>query len=42
MRIAKRAYSNFSICECGYPALRESVPLGKVYEVDEDSIVGGF
>jgi hypothetical protein len=42
MTIGTRIYQNYSICECGYPALNESVPLGKVYDVDESTVSGGY
>lgn len=29
------------ICECGYPVLEESVPLGKMYLVDPNTIGPG-
>ena len=28
------------ICECGYPVLEETVPLGKMYLVDPNTIRG--
>jgi hypothetical protein len=34
-------YVNLSSCECGYPALHEEVPLGKIYRVFPDSIAHG-
>lgn len=42
MNAGTRIYKNYSICDCGFPALNESVPLGKSYEVDEESVKGGF
>lgn len=42
MKIGMRVYSNYSICECGYPALKECIPLGKVYDVDEAMVRGGY
>ena len=34
-------YVKRSVCECGYPALDESVPLGKLYLVDPATIQPG-
>ena len=34
-------YVKRSVCDCGYPALHEDVPLGKLYLVDPATIRGG-
>jgi len=36
-----RTYQRYSICECGFPILNDGIPLGRVYEVDEESVRGG-
>lgn len=40
-RKVKAKYVKRSICECGFPIMRESVPLGKLYLVYPDSVTGG-
>jgi hypothetical protein len=39
---ARIKLANLSICPCGYPMLDDSITLGSEYEVDLDSIRGGF
>lgn len=34
-------YVKRSVCDCGYPALHEDVPLGKLYLVDPNTIREG-
>lgn len=41
MRLAKWIYSRESVCPCGFRILRDEVPLGTAYVVDEDSIGPG-
>ena len=31
--IVRAKFVRLSVCPCGFPALSESIPLGKVYEV---------
>ncbi len=38
MKLGTRIYSKPSICACGFTVLNDSVPIGKAYEVDEDSV----
>ena len=30
----KVKFVRYSVCECGFPVLKESIPLGTEYEVD--------
>ncbi len=39
--IAVAVYSHKSVCSCGFPLLKESVPLGKRYTVVVDTIGKG-
>jgi hypothetical protein len=41
MRAVKAKYVKRSVCDCGFPTLEESVPLGKVYTVYPDSVSPG-
>jgi hypothetical protein len=34
-------YVKRSLCECGFPVLEESVPIGKLYLVDPNTIRDG-
>jgi hypothetical protein len=34
-------YARRSVCACGFPVLKESVPMGKSYQVSPESIIHG-
>jgi len=38
----KTRLKRLSICSCGFPVLKESIGLDTVYEIDPDSVRGGF
>lgn len=40
-RRVKAKYVRRSVCECGFPALHDSVPLGKIYTVYPDTVRNG-
>lgn len=42
MRLETRPLSRLSICPCGYSVLWDTIPLGTVYQIDLDTIRGGF
>ena len=42
MNIVTRALARLSICKCGYSVLRDSIPVGREYRLDLDSVRGGF
>lgn len=31
----KMMFTRYSVCNCGFPILRDEVPIGTVFEVDE-------
>jgi hypothetical protein len=40
--ITKYMYVNRSVCTCGFSVLYDHIPLGTEYEVDADSVQGGY
>lgn len=37
-RIVKAKFVRRSLCKCGFPVLRDNVPLGKIYSVYPESV----